>query len=458
VNKPKAFLILAFILATALVITVTVAFYHVPYTTQNYEESEDILVNPSRGFYVQFDTAHLQQIGELDNSGITLVLLAYDLKDYVDQELSAAKLNELSRALGILQAHGLKAIFRAAYGFDSAYEYQDPSSIDIIKQHLSQITPILSEYKSVLLSVQAGFLGPWGEWHHSNLGEDGGVPTAAIINELLVALCDAVPQSISIAVRRPSFIRLVDPEKIDLGRIAYHDDALLSSASDMGTYDQADYSREDELNYIYDRPYPLANGGEMPVLSEYTEPSVALNELTLLKLTYLNHEYNKDVISDWQTRTYQEAPFLDLIKKKLGYRWFIHTSTLPEHFKDSQSVKISLTLMNTGFSAVALPYRAELILSDGSGIRQVIPFEGVNLQDLKPDGSLSMSVSIKVNDLNEGFRLGLRILESDTVQVTDERLLVRLANTNMTVKDGITYFAQYEWDGENSHTLIITKP
>jgi hypothetical protein len=193
VNRLKAFILISLLLATALVITVTVAFYHVPYTTLNYEESDEIIANPSRGFYVQFDTAHLEKIGELEVSGITLVLLAYDLKEFVDQDLSQSKLDNSSRAFETLKAHGLKAIFRAAYGFDRAYEYKDPTSLSIIKQHLSQIKPILSEYKEVLLTVQAGFLGPWGEWHHSNLGLDEGVPTTEIINELLVALCDAVP-------------------------------------------------------------------------------------------------------------------------------------------------------------------------------------------------------------------------------------------------------------------------
>jgi len=454
VNRLKAFIIIFLLLATALVITGTVAFYHVPYTTLNYEESNEIIANPSRGFYVQFDTAHLDKIGELEDQGITLVLLAYDLKDYVDQDLSQAKLDELSRAFDTLKAHGLKAIFRAAYGFSRAYEYQDPNSLSIIKQHLSQMKPILSEYKEVLFTVQAGFLGPWGEWHHSNLGLDEGVPTREIINELLVALCDAVPQPITIAVRRPSFIRLIDPERVELSRIGYHDDGLLSSETDLGTYDQPDYSREAELIYIHDRQFPVPNGGEMPNMSAYTEAEVAFKEFTQLKLTYLNKEYNTDVIDYWDTLSYQGTSFLDLIEKKLGYRWFIQSSTLPKYFKSSQTVTISLELSNIGFSAVALPYRAELIISDSSGIRQVIPFEGINLQTLKPEGSLSLSVSINVSELKKGFKLGIRILESETTQITDDRLLIRLANDNLIVKDGITYFAAYEWDGKSKNSLL----
>lgn len=453
-SKPKRLITIFVLLATVLGFTGAVVFFRIPYTTLTYKESDDIITNPSRGFYVQFDTARLTKIDELDGSGITLVLLAYDLKDYVDSDLSQAKLEELSQAFVTLRAHGLKAIFRAAYGFSGENDYSDPSSIDIIKHHLSQISPILYENKDLILTVQAGFLGPWGEWHHSNLGVDGGVPTAPIINELLVALCAAVPQPISIAVRRPRFIRLIDPTLVDLSRIAFHNDGLLSSDTDLGTYDQEGVSREAELKYVHERIYPVANGGEMPYLSHYTDPTVAFHEFSLLKLSYLNHEYNKDVLRRWETALYEGKPFLDVIEKKLGYRWFIQTAQLPQSFKSSQTVQIKLTMMNSGFSAVAIPYRAELIVSDKSGIVQVLPFEGINLQDLKPGQPMTMSVSLKIDTLSESFKLGIRIVEKDMTQITDERTLVQLANEGLSVRDGITVFASYDWDQKNKYTLI----
>ena len=195
-NKRRDLIVIFTILATALGITGTVVFFHVPYTTLTYKESDEVITNPSRGFYVQFDSGHLQQLYELDDSGITLVLLAYNIQDFTDHDLSQAKLDELSLAFDAIRAHGLKVIFRAAYGFTRNAEYSDPSSLSIIKTHISQISPILQENKDLLLTVQAGFLGPWGEWHHSNLGDEQGVPTKAVINELLAALCEAVPQTI----------------------------------------------------------------------------------------------------------------------------------------------------------------------------------------------------------------------------------------------------------------------
>jgi len=454
VNKSKRIIIYFVLFTMVLVITGTIVFFYVPYKTITFKESDAIITNPSRGFYVQFDSGNLERLDELNDRGVSLVFLAYDLNVFVDKDISQEKLDELSNAFRTIKAHGLKVIFRAAYGFRDAVEFSDPKSIEVIKSHIIQLRPILEEYHDVLLTVQAGFLGPWGEWHHSNLGLDEGKPTTHVINSLLVALCDAVPLPVSIAVRRPSFIRLIDPDLVDLSRIAFHNDALLSTDTDMGTYDLNSYQREEELTYIFDRTIGVANGGEMPNLSAYTEPSIALNELSKLKLTYLNLNYNKSVLDFWSSTLYDGKPFLDLIKQKLGYRLFIQTLVLPLHFKSTQKVEIKLTLMNSGFSEMVLPYRAELIIGHKTEIYKVLQFENINLQDVKPGEMFTISSLIDVSDLSKQFMLGLRIVETNMFEISDERTLVHLANDEISNIKGINYFALYEWNGESTYNLI----
>jgi len=453
VNKSKNFSVYFVLIAMVLVITGTIVFFYIPYQTIEFEESDRIIVNPSRGFYVQFDSGNLDRLDELNDLGVSLVFLAYDLNEYVDKEISQKKLDELSNAFKMIRAHGLKTIFRAAYGFRDAKEFSDPNSIEVIKMHLNQISPILKENADVLLTVQAGFLGQWGEWHHSNLGEDQGKPTERIINELLVALCEAVPSPISIAIRRPSFIRMINPELVDLSRIAFHNDALLSTDTDMGTYDLENSTREEELEYFSSRNYPIANGGEMPNLSSYTEPTRVVYEFSKLDLTYLNLNYNKEVLDYWATTLYEDKPFIELIQRKLGYRLFIQTAVLPSRIKSNQTVEIELTLMNSGFSAIALPYRVELIAGDNSGVFETIEFESINLQDVKPGKTLTITTQLDVNNLKGSFMLGLRILEKSLTQSSDERTLIKLANKEIKLINGINYFAIYEWNGDDKYEL-----
>lgn len=429
-------------------------FFHIPVTTITYTQSEEVLINPSRGFYVQVDTGHLSELSSLRNEGVSLVLLAFDIAEFVDTDISKAKLEELDLALEIVRANGLKAILRTAYGFYDAQAYQDPHSLEIIKAHIQQLSPLFHEHQDVLLTVQAGFLGPWGEWHHSNLDNLEGDLEASVVNEMIKALCDAIPAPISIAVRRPSFIRLIDASMIDITRIAFHNDALLSGDSDMNTYDLTQTTRQSELDFINERGYPVANGGEMPSLSAYTQADQALEEFTKLNLTYLNREYNRAVLDEWQHTRYQDQDFLDLINMRLGYRWWLSSAKVPKQLNRGQNLSLHLTLFNSGFSAVSVPYAIELVVYENSTILQTLPFDKVNLQDLKPQASLKINIKINTSKLPDQFKLGLRIKENHQSLQEDTRYMVELANTELKYTNGINTLVTYQWDGKSKYTLV----
>lgn len=445
-----------FVFAIVLIIVsgIYAVFYHIPVTTIEYTESDDVLLNPSRGFYVQFDTGHLNGMEKLRDQNISLVMLAFDIAEFVDTDISAAKLEELALAFDAVKTNGLKAIFRTAYGFYDPQPYHDPHSLETIKAHIQQLSPLLHQYQEVLLTVQAGFLGPWGEWHHSNLENTAGELEASVVNELIQALCDVVPAPISIAVRRPSFIRLIDASLVDMTRIAFHNDALLSSDSDMNTYDLSSKTRQEELDFIELRGYPVANGGEMTALSPYTQPDQALEELAKLNLTYLNRNYNRSVLDEWQTTRYEDQYFLDVINNRLGYRWSLSKATVPEKFGRDQAVSFHLTLFNSGFAAVSLPYGVEMVIYDALGFKQIVPFDTVNLQDLGAQDSLKLNITIDTKNYPDQFSVGLRIKESHLGQQDELRYMVELANTENVYTMGINSLVSYQWDGKSKYTLV----
>jgi hypothetical protein len=298
-------------------------------------------------------------------------------------------------------------------------------------------------YRESLLNVQAGFLGPWGDWHHSHLGEDEGVPTASVTNALLAALCEAVPEEVSIAVRRPRFIRQVDPNRVDLNRLAFHNDGLLASDSDLGTYDDPNFTRVEELAFMANRHLPVANGGEMPMLSSLTEPSIALSTFEQLQLTYLNRNYNQAVLDDWGTQVHQNVNFLTLIEQRLGYRWSIREVRLARRFRINQKVTISVTLMNSGFAAIAFPVSAELVVTLPDGTQAVYPVPAINLQSLRPQSTLILTTSFSVPSSPEAFRVGIRFKHDGVLQSQTSNLTIRLANQTLDNLNGLTDFARY---------------
>lgn len=92
----------------------------------------------------------------------------------------------------------VKCILRFAYtNIMEEGVITDPSKTDVLK-HISQLRPILTLNQDVILSMQAGLVGPWGEWHGStNFADD-----LEARQEIVAALLDAVPDR-NVAIRTP---------------------------------------------------------------------------------------------------------------------------------------------------------------------------------------------------------------------------------------------------------------
>lgn len=72
---------------------------------------------------------------------------------------------------------------------------------DQLLRHIEQVKPILREYEDVIMGVDGGMFGPWGEMHSSTFGTS---PEA--YKWLLDAWLDAVPESRSIIVQPGAYL------------------------------------------------------------------------------------------------------------------------------------------------------------------------------------------------------------------------------------------------------------
>lgn len=85
--------------------------------------------------------------------------------------------------------------------------YMDRSVADIepdkatLLGHIAQLAPVLHEYEDVIMGVDGGWFGPWGEMHSTTFGTS---PDAYAW--LLDAWLDAVPESRSITVHAGAFL------------------------------------------------------------------------------------------------------------------------------------------------------------------------------------------------------------------------------------------------------------
>lgn len=435
-NKRVVRWILATILYAGLLIFFVCFFreYSFQTITQTFTIGEKEVNNPDRGFYLQVKAEDKDKIEKKIN--ITrLFLVTLDLYDYRDKAISQEKLQALEEILLEIKKHNAKCIFRAAYGFDEE-EVNDADSLERIQEHIGQIAPVINKFSEQVSCVQAGFFGPWGEWHSSIYLKD---KTIDECNRcwLLQELVNRLNPEILIAVRRPRFIR----DAIDAGlppeRFAFHNDGLMASESDMGTYDEENWSRNDEMLWTQDVLLSGYNGGEMPCVSEFTKVDNIVKEFPKLKITYLNLMYNEDVYEDWNKQEIQGENALDYISDHLGYRFFVSEIKYPEELKEGMFHRyITVILNNAGFAPIHSNYVLEWVVHTVDGKQYFQAADGT-LANIGHNQSLTIKLPVRSFSELDVEKIGLRICRSDDKQKEN---CVELVNDSFEFLNGVNYF------------------
>lgn len=226
--------------------------------TVTYRPSKTNFCNPERGYYsqytVRFSSGKMPKaisssvISLNRRSYQTLKLSMFYLTDFMEGDISAAALDIIRQSFQAHRDAGMKTIVRFAYkdNNDEASKPYDPE-VDIVLRHVEQLKPILQEYSDIILVLQAGFCGSWGEWAYTTHFNQSLSNSAAYEprRKLIYALLDAMPKDRQVAVRTPMLkfglfkTKLRDTITVetaydgsDLSRIAGHNDCFISSGSD----------------------------------------------------------------------------------------------------------------------------------------------------------------------------------------------------------------------------------
>lgn len=412
----------------------------------SFSESQETLSNPDRGFYIQVNTRQLSKITEAAED-VRVILLAYDIEDYARKEdIPKEKLNELRDALLMAKKEHLGIVFRAAYGFHK--DVKEPKELKNIRRHIKQICDELNDYAEELLVVQAGMLGEYGEWHSSRFLDDSEDENRENRIYVLKQWEKYLDPGIPVAVRRPKFVREAWEEGILPGRLGVHNDALLSTESDMGTYDDPDMDREAELAWVQEHLAGQFNGGEMPTPGALNEPKNADREFSMLHLSYLNSRYNQDIIEGWSRQRFQGVNAKQYLENHLGYRLYISelsTNMFVSNEKLSSSgLELELSLTNSGYAQ--LPEKYRLFLSVDNGIMRT--YQPVQLPALNQisngqtvTAQLTVTVPKELLEEDASITIGIKIAPT---QSAFEKSCVRLANTGVNLQDGINGFMQLD--------------
>lgn len=381
--------------------TPTFFAYQVDDSIPLYDPDMGYVANGSRGFrgetYINLGTDEAypgsgenyydrleSQLAAYADDGITLLQLYVYIGNYCDTDIPASAFASLKEYFERLKSEGVKVLLRFAYETEASEK--GPRTKDI-ERHCGQIKQFIAEnedlFCSVVYAVQLGLIGLWGEGHTSIHNIDA--------KRVIVALADAIPESIPLMVRTPEYLSKV-PDELE-SRFGVHDDFLVGYDHEWGMMSWEDENYTKLLNKckytVTDGEMPWGRAGEridvtglvgqcvgygltsMSIEHNYKEDGNAycLEQCKSIYLTASELEenafpYNPALLVDGRISVY------DYLKYHLGYQLVASNLTTGDG-------KASFMITNYGF---ACPYNYEMeIYVNG---RKVEPYESYDFKDL----------------------------------------------------------------------------
>lgn len=321
-----------------------------------------------------------------------------------DQTLEAIR-----ETLQTAKDKGVLCIMRFSYARD-AFSGTEPDDVNWIVKHVEQLAEVVNEYKDIVIAIEAGMMGPWGEMHCSKYIE----PEYA--NIIIGAMLDNYDESIAILCRNPGLIINYAKSRgaeilPDLPltpdhpayRLGMYNDGYLGTADDYGTW--MAMTREEGIDFLASQNSRMPYGGEMAhtkveFLAEHKSPIYEqgfIKELYDTRLSYLrNIVTNTTGLQKVYEATefthftdYEGMPNVDeyygltlqkFIYDHMGYRLVLRSSCIAAA---ENTASFEVTVENTGFAAIPDRLHAEILVDDGENIT-VLPFEGdINAGDIR---------------------------------------------------------------------------
>ncbi len=338
--------------------------------TKAYTSSDSTFPNPDRGFYVSAYTENgdspltVDYLKGIRARNMTQIRRIYLIPAYKNSALPKSYLDFVAKDFEIARRAGVRLIVRFAYNWQG--ELSDAPSERILS-HIDQLKSVLTDNKDAISFMEAGFMGSWGEWHHSTNNLENKEDRKKILFKLLSIL----PSDRMVALR---YVR----DKVEIfnhsnpltpsqafngsyiARTGNHNDCFVASNSDLNTYDWNDPSiREKEKSYLnLDNRY-VPQGGETCQTSEYDDCPNVLKELARMRWSTINWEFEENVLKGWK-----DQGCMDEVERRLGYRFRLTSSTTPKSVKPGGTFAMSFKVVNDGWASPFNERMLEVVLRD----------------------------------------------------------------------------------------------
>lgn len=423
----------------------------------SYTPTEDVFSNPERGFYHHTE-AHSNNYEILSsqtlanyrtNENITQILRVFYLENFKTGPISSEYLNNVRKDFQAVRAAGIKIIIRFAYTTNSTAPYGDATP-ETVLLHISQLKPIIQENADVIAVWQAGFIGAWGEWYYTDYFAHGAGQVHdddwANRKKVVEAILNALPTDRYVQVRTPGYkMTMYDTESpistesafsgTDYSRIGHHNDCFVASSSDYGTYVQPSI----EKPYLEKETLFLPMGGETcNVAPPYSDCEFSQSELQRFHWSYLNIDYNRQVLGVWE-----DQGCFDEVELKLGYRYQLIEGSFTSQSKPGGTFEFDLKLLNEGYSNPYNHRKVEIILRNKETKTSYVfrPSENIKLWPLGEYFNITFSAGIPTNFESGSYDLYLNLPDAYPTLAEKPAYSIRMANENT-------------WDADLGYNLL----
>ncbi|WP_433221016.1 DUF4832 domain-containing protein [Dactylosporangium sp. CS-047395] len=436
-----------------------------------------VFTNPERGFHNRYEIINDPSVNDyasntipgfnpdmLDRTfarakadGNTLIHSYLHLDKYQTTDLPQALLDNLGTGLAAIRAQGLKIVLRTAYVWDGYSAVTEPQ----MERHIDQLAPVLAANADVIMHLEAGFFGAWGEWHSSPYTASSEESQAPVRYRLVKKLLSSTPASIPVAIRYPifnyEFAQRTSPPAgctlpnncllttAEFDRLGFHDDCFLADSADMGTYDQNSwlgwFDVAQKKQWVYD--YVTSTGGNKIVGGETCNASGgndtagvnAQYELSHQHWTEINADYaavNTDLWKNVNTAASGADPAETLyhrIQRKLGYRLRLADATFTNAAAPGSGFTFSAHLVNDGYAGIIKPRPVYLVFDNGTN-RYNVQLTGLDPRTWKSGAVTVPTQTVTLPAMASGsYKLALWLPDQATGLRGNAAYSVRLANT-----------------------------
>lgn len=386
----------------------------------------------------------------------------------VSQDLTEDALNVLQQTFDNIRANKGYVIVRICY--DPWYNGRSnvtPAHEWVLK-HVKQLAPVLSKNTDVIVALEMGMHGAYGEMH-----SDTSI-TYDRVAEAVNLMLRNTPPELKILTRTGNYSAKVlgfdnwgvdfhiDGEKFKeiakakgdtMYRVGMFNDGYLGTQYDYGTWGadcKTSICREEGVAWLEKYGVTTPYGGEaLTTASGYqviNTPEFLAYEGFRTHTSYLNIQWNNNLIDSWKKTPFKQKDFdydpsrdedltgFKYINDHLGYRFVLRESWLSDTVGEDHMLRAKLRIQNVGFGN--LTWKAPVKLAvledlDGSGLdmcpmptyyelsdidsrnihsRTISVAGGDTVMTFDGNNELEISVKIKGNDRNR-YQVYLKIGE-----------------------------------------------